>query len=498
MITLHRKNRDRSEHGIALAIAMLVLLLVSSVLVGMIVMANSETNTSANFRDEQTAFFASRAGVEEVRDRLRTTSSNVITPPSALPGTSNGILYITNPLSGETVAPWNTTGSNYPDDEICFEVPCTGGVPAGGSTWHTNASAGSAYVATPLLAWKWVRMMPKINKPSASSKLLSLDGTTGGQRVCWNGTNEVVTTNPSCQDKTTPNYYPVYSLTALAATSSGSRRMTQYEITPAGFPTLPGALIFDGSAPVFGAPNSGAFAVSGTDVAQGPNAGANCAGGVNQPALGTTSGTDATNLGNDKTVQKRAGNYTSGSATTPAISDVGSTLSGDKPNLSTVDGLVQLVSMVTIAAGNNVYGPSPLPSSSTINMGTNSSPVINVVNGPFSPPSGGAGILLVTGDLTLNGNFSYNGIILVIGTGKVTKNGGGGGTQNGALLVANMNDSSGNPIPLGASPNNKPGTPTIDYNGGGNSTIQYDSCWVNNVVGGFPLKLLSMRELIYR
>jgi hypothetical protein len=84
------------------------------------------------------------------------------------------------------------------------------------------------------------------------------------------------------------------------------------------------------------------------------------------------------------------------------------------------------------------------------------------------------------------------------GTGKITKSAGGGGTQNGALLAANMNDSSGNPIPLGASPNNKPGIPTIDYNGGGNSTIQYDRCWVNNVVGGFPLKLLSMRELIYR
>jgi hypothetical protein len=59
-----------------------------------------------------------------------------------------------------------------------------------------------------------------------------------------------------------------------------------------------------------------------------------------------------------------------------------------------------------------------------------------------------------------------------------------------------MNNSSGSPIALGA--NNPPGAPTINWNGGGNATIQYDSCWINTVTGGaFPLKLVTMRELIY-
>jgi hypothetical protein len=109
--------------------------------------------------------------------------------------------------------------------------------------------------------------------------------------------------------------------------------------------------------------------------------------------------------------------------------------------------------------------------------------------------SSGAGILVVTGTLTLSGNPSYNGLILVIGKGVVTKNGGGNGTLNGSLFVANMNDGSGNPIPLGTG--HAPGIPTINWNGGGNAGIQYDSCWINFVSQAFPYRTITDRELIY-
>src|SRR5258708_6316549 len=83
---------------------------------------NTETNVSANFRDEQTAYFASKGGIEEARDRMRSTATNSLSPKTtlanALPGQPNGILYVTNPAAGEIVAPWLTTGANYPDDEI--------------------------------------------------------------------------------------------------------------------------------------------------------------------------------------------------------------------------------------------------------------------------------------------------------------------------------------------------------------------------------------------
>src|SRR5713101_8128471 len=70
-MTLHRKKTGGSERGVALIIALLVLLLITAVGIGMIIMSNTETNVSSNFRDEQTAYFAAKAGIEEVRDRLR-------------------------------------------------------------------------------------------------------------------------------------------------------------------------------------------------------------------------------------------------------------------------------------------------------------------------------------------------------------------------------------------------------------------------------------------
>src|SRR5882762_829594 len=130
MIPFHGKKLRTSERGIALIVALLMLMLISAALMGMIMMSNTETSVSANFRDEQTAFFASKAGIEEVRDRMRvgaTNSVSALMPTTALPSTVGGVLYITNPASGETVTPWLPLGSNYPDTEICKEVTCTAG-----------------------------------------------------------------------------------------------------------------------------------------------------------------------------------------------------------------------------------------------------------------------------------------------------------------------------------------------------------------------------------
>ena len=45
--------------------------------------------------------------------------------------------------------------------------------------------------------------------------------------------------------------------------------------------------------------------------------------------------------------------------------------------------------------------------------------------GPGNPT--GQGTLIVTGNLTLDGNFKFNGVIMVLGTGEVYRNGGGHG-----------------------------------------------------------------------
>jgi hypothetical protein len=42
-----------------------------------------------------------------------------------------------------------------------------------------------------------------------------------------------------------------------------------------------------------------------------------------------------------------------------------------------------------------------------------------------------------------------------------------------------------------------PGSPTINWNGGGNATIQYDSCAINSLGQSFPYRIVAQRELIY-
>src|SRR6266403_1361992 len=501
MIVIHGKKPNSSERGIALIVALMMLMLISAALMGMIMMSNTETNVSANFRDEQTAFFASKAGIEEVRDRLRSSATDSLSgsalfsstnvPPYPLPGQTNAILYITNPASGETVTPWLPLGavSTYPDDEICKEVTCVSGVPAG--TWYASASNSTTYVAAPKLTWKWVRVMAKLNKPSTTSKLMPVNGSTGGDttagyRVCWNGTNEIATALASCAAAGTTDL-PVYELTALAVTSSGSRRMTQYEISQTSLPPFPGAMIFDGPTPDYGTnPNAAAFNVTGTDIGQGPNGGAGCPAQTNEPALGAFNAASAASLG---TQVNRAGSYTGSPA---GIADVSSQLGP----LATVDGLNSLVNSVTSMAGANVYGASPLPNPSTMNLGNNAGPVVNVVQGDYSLGGSGSGILLVTGTLTMSGTPNFNGLILVIGKGNVVKNGGGNGTLDGSLFVANLYSDTP-PTYVHLIPSGPPGIPTIAWNGGGNATIQYDSCWISSLGKSLPFRIVDQRELIY-
>jgi hypothetical protein len=504
------KEAKSSEQGIALLFALLVLLLVSALVAGMIIMSNTETVISANFQDEQVAHFAAKAGLEEVRDRMRSNAPNSLSAnlPQTLPGTNNGIVYITNPKNGETVTPWaggSSTGSNQSgnangnfgngtscsgttcgDVQVCLEISCTAGAPAG-SPWYTPSTADATYAATPKLDWKWVRLMLKINQPFASSLILSVDGTISSKGVCWNGTNEVLVTPPTTCAQANPSYRPVYELTAFALTYNASRRAEQYEVVSTTFPVPPAAMVFAGPNPTYNAPNSNAFQVNGNDANLGPNGGAGCAAASDRSAVGAF---DTAAVNSLTTAIPRPGKYTgvAGSGS-PSVQNV----SGLLGPLSTVDGLTNLVSQVTAVADSaNTYTGN---TTSLTNPGTTAAPVINVVQGDLTLGGGftGSGILLVTGTLTMSGNPSFNGLILVIGKGVFNKNGGGNGTLNGSLVVANLFDSSNNPIPLGA--NKPPGSPTINWNGGGNATIQYDTCWINSMFSSFPYRVIAHRDL---
>ncbi len=519
-----RKKTSNSERGVALIMALLVLLLVTAVGMGMIIMSNTETNVSANFRDEQTAYFAAKAGIEEVRDRMRSGAANSLnlstTLGATLPGAPSGILYVLNPLGTETVAPWLITGTNYPDDQIAKELNCATSTPPSGAWWvPTSPTASASYAASPQLQWKWVRVMAKLNKSDTTcTNVTSVDGTISNSRVCWTGTNEKATPLASC-NAANGSYQPVYELTALAVTAGGSRRMMQYEVSQNSFPTIPGAFVFDGASPSFQPPNSNGFSVDGTDPAHTPVSvtapngsinGISCPAPANEPALGSFDNPATSSLVNTITTggnQDRSADYVSGTSATPSVSNDYAALSSSYINLTTVDGLTKLANMITTAAGPNLYANGVTPT----NVGTPTSPVINVVNGDLTISGSGAGILLVTGELTLHGNFAWDGLILAIGEGAILKDGGGSATVEGAMFAANLtagipgangpstypSASTGYTTPIALGSNNSPGQPFFGWNGGGSATIHYDSCWIQAVTNSLPYHLIAQRELSF-
>ncbi len=282
---------------------------------------------------------------------------------------------------------------------------------------------------------------------------------------------------------------PVYLLTSLAVTPSGARAMLQAE-TGVNYDQftlgLGGALTMVGPTPSFGTPHSAGFQINGTDcpTCGTPPAGCNTTVFPPKDAIGIYDPTNATDPSAVDTVigdLAKPNNY------------IGANSSPDVHNANlgtmTASDLDSFVNSVTSVA-TNVYGSNP----SSIYLGTPSNPTITVVNGDYSMgPTTGYGILVVTGALSIHGNYSWNGLILVIGTGASVMSGGGNGQIVGSVFVANT---------AGGTLN----TPTADWNGGGGNGVQYDHCWADDMLSRIPysstmspkgLQIVSLRNLVY-
>jgi len=240
-------------------VSILALLLLTAVAAGMMYLSSTETAISSNFKAEETAYFAARAGVEEVRDRMLPTTVYAtpysIAPTVAtlgLPPANPAALYVLS--SGVTMTDvTNTTAPNpYFDDELCHDltigsmtqsttsnVRCTA-LPSGSSWYPATQPASVAPVA---LDYKWVRVTLKANNSNPS---YPVNGISSNANVaCWNGTSEVTaaSTLASACTALTPTASPVYLVTAMAVTPSGARRVVQEEIAQSPVSGSPGGTV---------------------------------------------------------------------------------------------------------------------------------------------------------------------------------------------------------------------------------------------------------------
>jgi len=197
------------------------------------------------------------------------------------------------------------------------------------------------------------------------------------------------------------------------------------------------------------------------------------AAGQDLPALAVTSTPDYNYL----TGQNLPGGQVKGSPIATQKVDI-----PDLPTwLQTADGARSLViGLRTMAQNNNRYFTTASPPA---DFGSPSQPKVTFIDGDgVLPPASGAGLLVVTGALTINGSAMFDGLILVMGEGQLIRSGGGNGSTLGSILVARF-ENSGNFL-----------APTLQANGSGTSSIQYDSAWVRKALASPGPRVMAIGE----
>ncbi|HEV2206520.1 MAG TPA: pilus assembly PilX N-terminal domain-containing protein [Candidatus Acidoferrales bacterium] len=535
------RTRRTSQSGVALIIAIVGLLLITAVAAGMILVETSETNVDANYREQQVALMAAKAGIQEARDRMLSSvlpAGDAINLPCQLPGgtatakcgqagfANNFATYITAP--GVLPTGGRVRRIRALDTEFTNEMGW--GVLPGGN-WFTQYNSDTANYSAPAanpIPYQWVRINLKVDRSATENgNIYYVDGIPGNalDQVMYDPNTQtqcvLAATTPlsSACNPANPNngtIGPVYEITSFAVTRLSATAMVQDEVATGTFNlNVPSALTLPGPLGSFNPPNSSSYCMDGNDTT-GATSVTGCSkftapptppGGcgpasAGRPAIGVSSGdingsTTETNQQYVTNQIPRPGNYTGTTGTTPSVSTPSLPANMSSPAaLEQEIALIQQYANVCLgctgpSGGTYTFSsmdsaPGSLWGSCGTNCGT--TPQITYVNGnmDISGSTTGSGILVVTGNLTYDGNSSWNGIILVVGSGTTTytQNGGGNGQFNGAIFVANT-----------AGPNGGWGPSDFTINGGGGNGIYYNSCWVNQVQKPITYKLLSTKVI---
>lgn len=435
---LMKNEEDSEERGFALIIAVLLVAVIAGIGTTLILRAMDDTRTNANYRTGTQAFYVAKSGLEEARSRIPALSTN----PLTLPATASAVTYI---VADATVQPANPANAYY-DSEYAAEFA---GVTPTISTVTSIQNSGTA------LPYKWVRVTVKTEASSSQDidRNSVLDSATP---VYYDGSSQNLTASGS----------PVYKITALAVLPGGSRSVLQME----GSEPPP----FSATAAVGSQDDvklQGSFSVNGIDYC-----------GLSSTVYALESTQEVNISGNSGTLAGSTGpspNTTGTYQNSPTPYDITSLINSLKPYatpIQQVDSTVGYNSNTNTYSGTSVHlGTPPLAPPAPGATGT---PVITYAGGNLTLTANGSqgdGILIVDGDLNINGGLYYYGLIIVRGI--ISFTGGGSGAVNIYGSIAS-----------GSSVMN-------NSNLGGGVNVQYDSCAVKNPYKSLPLKVLAFREI---
>jgi hypothetical protein len=495
-----KKKRNTRQDGIALLIAIFVLLLISVVAIGLLVSSGTETALGANYRTSSTVYYAAIAGLEEARGRLLPKNPNYLDnldptfiPASPAPLQLGQTRYVINRLTGETILPWDTSNPYYDNEYGAEAYPLT----AASASWGSvNSVWDSNIQGIPGPIFKWVR----INAATEQSLYLRVSGSGSYDNtipIYYDPAHVDTHGNPwpSLIVNATPPSTAVQALeiTALAQLPNGSKKILQYLVAPISVNlTFPAALTLDGYSDAFNSPDHSAWVVQGSS--DGGDGACAPSGPIPYPvyAVAVPDNPDVANVisGIPTTPTNETVNFTGTPGAAPNVHQV--TLA---TNLQTVQGLNQIAQTIIQNADAVIVGPATeanLPSAMS-----SANPMTVAVQGDFSLGTGipaGYGLLLVTGNFTYASGSSWNGIVLVIGKGTMTTiENGAGGTFNGATLIARTLDALGNPLP-GTNP---PGPATFNDTLAGSvgRGFIYNCGWIQRAQAPMTYKVLSFHEI---
>ncbi|HWR13244.1 MAG TPA: hypothetical protein VN577_00335 [Terriglobales bacterium] len=526
---MKRATYRRDERGVALFMSLFALLLLTSIALGLMFIANTETSVNYNYRGSLQAFYAAKAGTQDAVERLRPEAPIPAVRPTTMPTTSagTGVVYLINKTSSsEEVTPWSLTlsdGTINPvyDNELCNErfvdssgvtpllgatfVPSGAGIPCGNvptGTYYTSiASALTGTGTSAAIPYKWARITQKQNG-TFSPYCPNGDCTSPDAPVCWTGDHQIPkpSTYSACDAPPVgaPKYAPVYVITALASTvpvklgtnkPNGSRRYYQAEYAPMPPIAVSSAVTSKDSVNL-----TGNLQVNGYDQCscQCATTGSGAATKDAAPCVARApyatcdntksaiySAGDVDNPNSSQNILAGTGPIIQDVPSWPSNLEVGPLIDTLKPGSTNVATCTS--GICTLNSGTDVLGTLPTPFPPTDPASVTTAGQVSYVDGNITlNGGGGSGILIVNGDLTIHGGgFQWYGLILVRGV--VTFQGGGSADTNiyGAVIAGENTNAN------------------ADTTLGGSVNIKLDTCALANSFKNRPLTYISSRELLY-
>jgi hypothetical protein len=430
-LRLAQKRRRASERGAALITTLLIATLLMTA-GGALIVTTTMTGTNAvSATAEMHAYYAAEAGLQRALDILRL---NVDAPAGTPVGPDGTTQASFRNVAGTNLGTW-------------LQLPCTDATRCTyvGSTPVMRVGTRAAYSIS-------VTDPDNVAAPGVPARLRVIVTGYGP-----NGARKVL--NAMLAPSGLAGYSASSPVTLIGASD------------PAAVPQV-----------VFSSGNSSNLLYSGHDTAQPTDPGYDPARAGDRPAFGTT----PLGVGNVTTGIVKPADQVEGIPGVP-VGTLGDGTAGTLPTptwLSSAASARAFLDDMRAIARPNIDETTGLPVDTPDDRYFTSAmqpPASNVQGVTFiegdatlGPNNQGSGLLIVTGNLNLNGGTDFTGLILVLGEGTVTRSGGGGGRITGGIVVARFG------------PAGEFLTPSFDDSGGGNSRIQFNSAAVNTAASLVP------------